>query len=711
MSPVIENNRWSVGKDDFATRVVLPDLQGFFERIPFINSLPSAKTLIVEPGTRAMLIDDGMFIGEVPPGAYTREEFVQRLQFWRTKQATAFLVRCEDFPFDSVMNSVPCQNHVVFKLHFRWSVQIAGIVPFVENLMGARADLKISDLQKLLFPIVSQSIYTTIGNSTYDEVKSTGFLVRLNSEIKSQFNLKLKRYGIAFQDLQSLELSSSVDSIADKQGDIFKKTRELQIQQAASELNDDELRARIKDYESKTSLRDELRKIVSDDRLNKIRNVHEFESAIFEIDKKKLLQSAELESLLSAYESTKEDRDSLKKHLVDVLDLQREKEIEELRLNMDYSRQKTCLIHEIELANIQRDGESQAWIHELERERKVLDHRLVKRRIKHAANWDIIRQKRSLSREDSVAALIHEQKLEDIRMDLDVAKAERVRKLATIQSELDAKLAHENLEIQRRQQQWDLEHRKNRTESQLERLSRVQEMNAIFAERQMQMQVDMENLKAQGASNRELERIKALSQVSADVLIATVSKENAALLADPKKAELGGASRPQGDGSTAQTSRSTVDAERIRLYEKLNETERAKADAIAEAYKMAMQAQQSSVQQMISGLAKAATPNQFGAGGHKARTQVPSPPAFSGSPPPIPTADVWYYSIHGQPSGPLYWTEFQYAIQSGQVTSSTMVWKSGMPSWLTASQVPELSNYFRQQPLPLTPSSPFPPTA
>jgi hypothetical protein len=119
MSPVIENNRWSVGKDDFATRVVLPDLQGFFERIPFISSLPKAKTLIIEPGTRAILIDDGMFIGEVTPGAYTLEEFVQRLQFWRNKQATAFLVRCEDVPFDSVMNSVPCQNYVVFKLHFR----------------------------------------------------------------------------------------------------------------------------------------------------------------------------------------------------------------------------------------------------------------------------------------------------------------------------------------------------------------------------------------------------------------------------------------------------------------------------------------------------------------------------------------------------------------------------------------------------------------
>jgi len=127
VSPIIENNRWSVGKDDFATRVVLPDLQGFFERIPFISPLPKAKTLIIEPGTRAMLIDDGMFIGEVPPGAYTLEEFVQRLQFWRNKQATAFLVRCEDATFDSVMNSVPYQNHVVFKLHFRWSVQIADI--------------------------------------------------------------------------------------------------------------------------------------------------------------------------------------------------------------------------------------------------------------------------------------------------------------------------------------------------------------------------------------------------------------------------------------------------------------------------------------------------------------------------------------------------------------------------------------------------------
>ncbi len=162
-----------------------------------------------------------------------------------------------------------------------------------------------------------------------------------------------------------------------------------------------------------------------------------------------------------------------------------------------------------------------------------------------------------------------------------------------------------------------------------------------------------------------------MANLSTEALIATSAGENAAMLTDLKKTE-----------ATAGTS-AALDQERLKMYEKLNETERAKADAIAEAYKTAMQAQQGSVQQMIGGLSQASTP---------APSVPPSMPHVA--PPPMPTAEVWHVSFSGQQSPPLQMPQVQQYIQTGQVTAATMVWKTGMAGWVAAGQVPELAVYF-----------------
>ena len=141
------------------------------------------------------------------------------------------------------------------------------------------------------------------------------------------------------------------------------------------------------------------------------------------------------------------------------------------------------------------------------------------------------------------------------------------------------------------------------------------------------------------------------------------------------------------------------------MYEKMNETERAKADAVAEAYKMAMQSQQGNVQQMIGGLAQAATPAAPG---------FPPPMAPAAAPPPMPAAETWHVSLNGQQSPALQLAQVQQYIQSGQVTATSMVWKTGMPAWAQAGQVPELAGMFGPPPSatpPMPGGPPGPPPA
>ena len=52
----LEQNRWIAQPQDFAQRIDVSDVSGFFY-----------KNLIIEPGTKAMILENGVSLGELPP--------------------------------------------------------------------------------------------------------------------------------------------------------------------------------------------------------------------------------------------------------------------------------------------------------------------------------------------------------------------------------------------------------------------------------------------------------------------------------------------------------------------------------------------------------------------------------------------------------------------------------------------------------------------
>ena len=255
-------------------------------------------------------------------------------------------------------------------------------------------------------------------------------------------------------------------------------------------------------------MRSQIREVVSNDNLNIIHSQEDFAKAIAEIDKGRLLRSQDKEALLAAYESRTGDRENLRAHLVATLDIQREQELDELRVEMDYAVRLKSLQKELELTKLSHTQESFQWRHELEHEKEEATHRRQQKSENVRARWERIREVRQQKRGDSWQAIQHDQKIEEVRGDLDVAKADRARKVALIQSDLNVRLAGEKLEIEKRQREWELEHRQQSSINQLERLQRLQDMNAQFAERQQRLKLEIENLKEDSASKRELNRIR-----------------------------------------------------------------------------------------------------------------------------------------------------------------------------------------------------------
>ncbi|MFM7072272.1 MAG: GYF domain-containing protein [Planctomycetota bacterium] len=707
MSVSLEQNRWSVKGWDFAARVIVPDLPGFFAKLP---SLPKGRTLIVEPGTRALVIDSGLVLGEAGPGEYTLETFLERLQFWRNKQATVILTRCEDVPIQAEAKGVPCLEAVSFDVSYRWTVQVVDVLPFLDNLFGARDVMTLSDLAGLISPIVDQAVRDAIGQHAYDIVAGPDFASQLRTAVLARVAPKLQRYGLSLNDIQHAQLVGNDGGLAARRGELWLTAREQQLRQAAMTLENTELAAKADDMGRKVELRKVLRDTVAQDELNKIGTKEDFERRILTIDRDRLLRNEERESLVAAYEERKADREGLRGHLLATIDLQRERELDELRIEIEFASRMITLNKELELNRLNRTVEAEQWRDELEREKAEAVHRREQKHEGVRARWARIREARQQRRDDSWETLLHEQRTDGVQGELDAARAERQRLLALRQAELEGRLAAERLEVQKRQEQWELEHKNQRSSSQLERLQRVQEMNAQFAERQQRLQLEIENAKSDSASKRDLERIQAMSSLSTEAMIATSGAANASLLADLKKHE---ATQDAVKTQAAIQPATQLNEERLRLYEKLNETERAKADAIAEAYKMAMQAQQGSVQQMIGGLAQAARPlaPYPVVSGPFLSAVPPAPPyvAASPTPPPLPTAEPWHVSFHGQQSPPMPFAQVHHYIQAGQVTRDTLVWRAGMATWLPAGQTPELSHIFSAggpPPLPGAPAAP-----
>jgi hypothetical protein len=77
-------------------------------------------------------------------------------------------------------------------------------------------------------------------------------------------------------------------------------------------------------------------------------------------------------------------------------------------------------------------------------------------------------------------------------------------------------------------------------------------------------------------------------------------------------------------------------------------------------------------------------------------------------PPPIAMSEssvvaVYHVAIKGVPIGPFDLPTVKSMIRTGEITVSTQIWHKGLPEWIRAENVPELSASFQTTPPPLPP--------
>ena len=676
----IEHHRWTAPPDEFALRIQVPDAPGFFK-----------KSLVIEPGTRALVIEDGVYIGEVPPGEYTLESFEERLEFWRKKQATVILTRMEDVPLPLTCTGIPTQENLLVDVNLESVVQLHDVGAFLHNLLGAGDSMSIEQLSDRVRPIIHQAVWNVVGRYSITDLTGREVAQLLSDGIRDALTVSLRRYGLSFVEVQMLGIHhKKFDEQRREIGEIWLQRHGVEKEAQLQELYRDTELAQIKRHELQNELqllaenvktdrmedrvgamgrrieiRNNLRSAVQSDRMDKVTSAEEMREFLQERDKDRLLSQEEMDELVEGFTERQEDRQQAREHLVTTLSLNRERELATLRATVNHDLEVKTLNHEIELSQLAGEKANVEWRQQLTRERE-----------------ESVRRQES-EREE----LAHQRQVEQIRSELDVAKVTRQNRVALLEQETKLRLEQEQFEAEKRRKAWELEVAEQQTYSQMQRLEKVQDLNLKTAERQQRLQAELAGLKENQAHERELARIDAMRDLNPDTLVAVAGKDNAQILADMKKHEA--SQQTQNLESEVARARELND-ERRQLMEQMNETEKAKADAIAEAYKTAMQSQQQTAQQMIAGLAAA---NQPAAAG----------PAV----PPVPPAtETWYVARDGQRSGPLSVEQLREQIASGAVAQGTMIWKQGMSDWVAAGQVVELTASFAATPPPPPPASP-----
>lgn len=673
MADAKKNHRWSAPAEIFARSLSLDD--GEISRGILTDSI------IIEPGTRACAMVEGRFLGEIPAGEFTFRDFRDKLQFWRKGQATFLLTRS-----DVVRLSVNCDgfvsaDDVPIDMRIDVGAQIDDPVLFMKNLMGPRKEYPVHELAERLKPAVKQEAWVATARLQVEELRGPAIAAKVAQQVVDAIAPAFRRYGLKVFSVEGMLMQPSG---MEKH---WEKVKENNAEVADERLTNRRMGDDVGILTDRIALREKLRDIAISDQFDQARSEEEYKALIAQVDKARLLRKEELDQLTEGFEQRKGDREALRSHICEVLDINREQELDQLRAQVGHSLELANKKNELELAEATNSVENAQWRNEIAREIELAEKQREERRKDLSAKWERIREARRQKHDGSWERLLHQQREEAIRTELALKDAERSRRVKLLEAEAAAQIEAQKIIAERQRREFELEIGGRESDAQFDRLKRVQDMNFDGHARQAKLDAELKGEAESRAQSHEIEKLKTMGTLSAEALIAASNGDNARALAELKMQE----ARSQADVQMAgRGDQQALNEERLRLYEKLSEAEKSKADTIANVFQQALKGQQDAVAQMIGGLASAHTPAR--------------PPASPAAPPPVAAVGAeWHVAVAGNQSGPHTIQQVQVMIQRGQVAADALVWKAGMAGWIALTECADFAGVLATVPPPPPP--------
>jgi len=692
----IVNNHWLATDDEFSTRVEISDLSGFF-----------SKMLVIEPGIVAMFLENGQSIGDVRNGRYNLQSLSDRLSFWNRKSISAILARESELFLEFVSDGIPTIEFLEVEISVRIGVQIEDVSLFQKNLLGSKTVITKVDLIEILSPIVRQGLWEGVSRLSIKDLVKPQSRGDLELCITQSLGTSLMRMGLKFSQVQTLSVShptydehlrrtsetwlqtqSELQDQAESEAlaELFKKnisnqvrTDELELlsKKVVTDRLEGELALKIKRLGIRKALNEALQAKEYDDLILQ-QKIDQFHT---ELEKERILRVDEVESFNEILKNKNQDQEAKRQQILKKIELEQFADLASLRIDLNTAQELKTRKHELALAEINDTEESRKWRNRLQKEADDAENRRVEslKQLRFDRETAIIQ---SLSlREEEMTDLLHKQQFQRVKLEVDVERVQREQRITLIETETKKSKNDTELELKRREDAYHLEHKKARSDFQLDRLRQIQELNHQTAEKEKRLNVELDQSAANSEHLRKIEELKVKGNLSTEVLIATSESGNAAFLVEMKKHEI---SQSSALHLQNQLHAEKLNEARLSLYRQMNEAEKSKADAIAEAYKMALQAQVGTVSQVVAGFSQASRPQSVAA---------PPPPP----PPPPPQfmqSESWYAAINSERLGPVSLTQMRQFIIEGRIRQNTLVWNADFPNWLTADKCHELIPYF-----------------
>ncbi|HBJ35007.1 MAG TPA: hypothetical protein DDZ51_09650 [Planctomycetaceae bacterium] len=551
----LNNNRWLPGVEDFATRVEVSDLTGFF-----------SQSLTIEPGTLAMMLENGQSIGEVHPGQYTLKTLGDKLAFWSRKSISAILTRESEVFIELNCESLPTQEFLQVDVVVRLGVRIDDVALFQKNLLGSKPSLSMTDLQAILLPITRQALWETVGRLSIRDLTSQQARGDLELCVTQSLGTSLLRNGLRFTQVQTLSVAHpEYDKQQRRIGQIWLQRADREHDQSAAELAADKLLDSVRQQERtndievlaeqvasdrmeadlavrvrRIGIRKSLRDAIMAEQFDELTTDQKLAAFQQQQDTEQLLREDEYNSLVEVIRDRGTDRQALRAQLLRRLDIEQRAELDALRVDLDHAQSLKTRGHEIQLAELADSEESRKWKSRLQRETEEAEHR----RRESLKQIESDRQ-HSLTlaadgREQELLDLQHRQQVDRITGDVQLLQVQQEQRVALLQTEIRQLRDTADDEIKRRRAETQRQIDRNQSLDQLERLRQIQQMNVDVAKHEAELrqserrlEVELDTLRDDKSSQRELAKLQAMRGMSDLELIATSDK--AAILADVVK--------------------------------------------------------------------------------------------------------------------------------------------------------------------------------
>ena len=495
--PAIADNRWRRQEEDFATRLVIDDVRGFF-----------AREFIVEPGTQAIILADGANLGVVGPGKYTMDTLVERaevfLQLRSAHRVEAILVDVADTDLQFQVARLFTTDPLAVDLTCRAVTRVGNPVLFLQTLMKARRRYGLEQLRDYLYVEIENAAQEWISPYSISDLATK---MRLKDELELALDTHLRhtteRTGLELVQVRALDLAHEyLDRVTNERAKAF-----LQISEEEAKLENRkrlfdvlterdlqelaEETAKVAQHERRTVVWDRMRRAVLSDRMAELRTEDELEAFLRQVDRQGLIRDKEYQDLKRTFAEEQEDHELQRRYVQRKIEIERQKELDRI-----------ALVGETELLELR-----------LKRREMELQAQLAEERMQAIERKKIEIEGRQI----------------ELGMALQEAKTTaEITEIQRQQDNLDGELGIHMLEL--------MDARKIKKQREEMLLEAEREEKAL--ERRLQEE--------RARHEMEMERLQLLSQAGIELLISVSDAEQGRLLADLKRTEtLAGMSEEQ----------------------------------------------------------------------------------------------------------------------------------------------------------------------